>query len=86
MTKQRTVADIIDDVSAGRIGHREAIERLGLDSYPELLDTMRANGRSLWAHRAGARGIDKATLEVLRLACRRTDENDRPLGPPSDPL
>ena len=62
------VADVIDAVARGRIGHREAMERLGLDSYPQLVDTVHANGRIMWAHRP--RRPDAKTMTLLALACR----------------
>lgn len=62
-----SVHDLVTAVSGGRIGNAEAIRRLNLTSYAELVDTVHANGLSMWAHRR--RQPTPETLEVLRRAC-----------------
>ncbi len=60
---------MIDAVENGRIGHREAMKRLHLRTYGELVDTLHANGRRLWAHKPAK--PDPDTLSVLARACGR---------------
>lgn len=64
-----SVADIVEAAARGKMGHSEAIRRLGLGSYGDLVETMRLNGRSLWAHRHTSNAVDDETLTVLALAC-----------------
>ena len=72
-----TVADIVDAAANGRMGHVEVMRRLGLRSREDLVETMRLNGRSLWAHRRPAKGVDPATLELLSLACAPARQRPR---------
>jgi hypothetical protein len=65
----KTVAEVIDAVANGRIGHREAMQKLHLESYGELIETMHANGRRLWAHKPTK--PDPKTLDILARACGR---------------
>ena len=77
------VADVIDAVARGRIGHREATERLGLDSTPQLVDTVHANGRVTWAHRP--RRPDARTMALLAVACADYGDSFRkPFSTPAD--
>jgi hypothetical protein len=42
----RTVADIVRDVAAGRMGTRAAIEALELNTHDQLVECLRLNGYS----------------------------------------
>lgn len=73
----RTVAEIIDAVHDGTIGHKRAMEALGLNNYNELIDVMHANGKALWAHRP-VRRPSRALMDVLAAACGRSVRQTRP--------
>ena len=63
----QTVAEVLDAVSNGTIGHEAAIKALGVADYAGLVETMRYNGRTFWAHRPVA--PDPALITVLGAAC-----------------
>ncbi len=63
-----TLADLLDKLERGRIGHREAMQRLGVDRYNKLVDIMHANGRRMPGHRATP--VSAETRNVLRLAIK----------------
>lgn len=44
------VADVLDLLEAGKIGHRLAMEYFGYDHYKDLVETMHANGRTMPGH------------------------------------
>ena len=75
-SEPRTVAEIVEAVHDGSIGHRQAIEALGLRGYNDLIDVMHANGLPLWAHRPPRRA-SRELLDVLAAACGK---KARPAG------
>jgi hypothetical protein len=46
-----TLAELLDKLESGRIGHAEAMEWLGVDSYNALVEIVHANGRQMPGHR-----------------------------------
>jgi hypothetical protein len=46
-----SLADVLEKLEAGKIGHRAAMEWLGIESYDRLVETMHANGRQMPGHR-----------------------------------
>ena len=73
----RTVAEIIDAVHRGTIGHKRAMTALRLNNYNELVDVMHANGKALWAHRP-ARRPSRALMDVIAEACGRPARQAEP--------
>lgn len=63
-----TLADMLDKLENGRIGHREAMQWLGVDSYNDLVDIVHTNGRQMPGHRATP--ISAETRNVLRLVTK----------------
>lgn len=47
-----TLAEMLDKLEGGRIGHTEAMQWLGVDSYNALVDIVQTNGRQMPGHRA----------------------------------
>jgi hypothetical protein len=60
-----TLAEMLDKLERGRIGHSEAMRWLGVDSYAALVEIVHANGRQMPGHRA--KPITDETRAVLRL-------------------
>ncbi len=75
----QTVAEVVDSVAHGRIGHREAMRKLHLTTYGELVETMHANGRRLWAHKPVKPA--RETLDLLARACSRPDPHKNGVPP-----
>jgi hypothetical protein len=46
------LAEMLDKLERGRIGHGEAMRWLGVDSYNELVEIVHFNGRQMPGHRA----------------------------------
>ena len=46
-----TLAEMLDKLERGKIGHGEAMRWLGTDSINELVATVHANGRQMPGHR-----------------------------------
>jgi hypothetical protein len=46
-----TLAEMLDKLEHGRIGHVEAMRWLGVDSYNELVKIVHYNGRQMPGHR-----------------------------------
>ncbi len=63
-----TLAEMLDNLERGRIGHREAMQWLGVDGYNELVDIVHLNGRQMPGHRATP--ISAETRGVLRLVTK----------------
>jgi hypothetical protein len=63
-----TLADLLDKLERGRIGHSEAMRWLGVDSYAALVEIVHANGRQMPGHRAGPVGAE--TRALLRLVTK----------------
>jgi len=74
-TDGKTVAEILEAAANGRIGHKAAIKALHLETYNDLVETMRLNGLALWAHQPGR--PEKGTMSVLATACGRTAASKR---------
>ena len=64
-----TLADMLDKLEHGRIGHAEAMRWLGVESINELVPIVHANGRQMPGHRATK--LPPETLEVLRQVARK---------------
>jgi len=63
-----TLAEMMDKLERGRIGHRGAMEWLGVESYNELVEVMYLNGRQMPGHRAHP--VSEETMRVLRLVTK----------------
>jgi hypothetical protein len=61
-----TLADLLDRIERGQIGHTAAMKWLGVESINELVAIVHANGRQMWGHRAMV--VSQETRAVLRLA------------------
>ena len=66
-----TLAEMLDRLERGQIGHGEAMRWLGIDDLNTLVETVHANGRQMPGHRPMK--LSAATLDVLRLAMRKPD-------------
>ncbi len=64
-----TLADMLDRLERGKIGHGEAMRWLGIDSYNELVEIVHANGRQMPGHRPMP--ISAETRAILRLVTRK---------------
>jgi hypothetical protein len=63
-----TLADMLDKLERGRIGHSEAMRWLGVDNYAALVEVVHANGRQMPGHRAGP--VTAETRALLRLIAK----------------
>jgi hypothetical protein len=45
------LADVLERLEAGKIGHKAAMDWLDVESYRELVEIMHLNGRQMWGHR-----------------------------------
>jgi hypothetical protein len=63
-----TLAEMLDKLERGRIGHSEAMRWLGVDSYAALVEVVHANGRQMPGHRAGP--VRAETRALLRLVTK----------------
>lgn len=68
-----TLAEMLDKLERGRIGHGEAMRWLGIDSYTALVETVHANGRQMPGHRANR--VSPETKELLRSITRPLPPN-----------
>jgi len=59
-----TLAEMLNKLERGQIGHSEAMRWLGVDSYAALVEIVHANGRQMPGHRA--RTVTEETRAVLR--------------------
>jgi hypothetical protein len=59
-----TLAELLDKLERGRIGHGQAMRWLGVDSYNELVEIVHANGRQMPGHRPTR--VDDETRALLR--------------------
>ena len=48
--KGHSLADVLEKLEKGKIGHRAAMEWLNIESYDALVDIMHANGRLMPGH------------------------------------
>ena len=63
-----TLAELLDKLEQGRIGHAEAMRWLGIDSINELVEIVHLNGRQMPGHRPMP--ISPETRELLRKITR----------------
>ena len=62
------VADVLDLLEAGKIGHQRGLDYFGYTRYEELVATMHANGRTMPGHQPMR--IAPETLELIRSITR----------------
>jgi hypothetical protein len=48
--KGHSVADVLEKLERGKIGHRAAMAWFNIESYDELVEIMHANGRLMPGH------------------------------------
>ena len=70
-----TLAELLDKLERGRIGHREAMQWLGVDSYNALVEIVHANGRQMPGHRPMP--VSAETRALLREITRPVPPNER---------
>ncbi len=63
-----TLAEMLDKLERGKIGHAAAMKWLGVESINDLVAIVHANGRQMPGHRPMP--ISPETLDVLRAALR----------------
>lgn len=66
--KGLSLADVLELLEAGRIGHRAAMDWLRIDSYSELVEIMHFNGRTMPGHRPMI--VTDETRALLHRICR----------------
>ena len=71
-----TLADMLDKLERGRIGHREAMRWLGVDSYNELVEIVHFNGRQMPGHRPTP--VAPETRALLRQITRPLPRTPKP--------
>jgi hypothetical protein len=76
-----TLAELLDKLERGRIGHSEAMRWLGVDSYAALVEIVHANGRQMPGHRAAP--VPAGTRALLRTMTRPIAVNGSQV--PNDP-
>jgi len=59
-----TLAELLGKLERGRIGHTQAMEWLGIDSYRELVEIVHFNGRRMPGHKV--KRVSPETLSLLR--------------------
>jgi hypothetical protein len=64
----KTVAQLLELLERGRVGHRFAMDWFGIDSYPRLVRIMHLNGRRMPGHKPMR--IRPETMELLRKVMR----------------
>jgi hypothetical protein len=65
-----TLAEMLDKLERGRIGHSEAMRWLGVNSYNELVEIVHYNGRQMPGHRPTP--VPPETRTLLRQITRRS--------------
>lgn len=70
----KSLADVLQALERGRIGHRAAMDYLHIDSYRELTEIMHANGCLLPGHQP--RRVSPETRAVLRRAIGKDDPDE----------
>ena len=68
-----TLAEMLNMLERGRIGHSEAMRWLGVDSYSALVEIVHANGRQMPGHRAGV--VTAETRALLRSITKSNRSN-----------
>ena len=71
-----TLAERLDKLELGWIGHSEAMRWLGVDSYAALVEVVHANGRQMPGHRAMR--VTAETRALLRSVTMPVDRHERP--------
>jgi hypothetical protein len=64
-----TLAEMLDKLERGRIGHSAAMRWLAVNSYNELVEIVHYNGRQMPGHRPAP--VPPETRSVLRQITRR---------------
>jgi hypothetical protein len=64
-----TLAEMLDKLERGRIGHAAAMKWLGVESINELVAIVHANGRQMPGHRAMP--LSPETRDLLRQVTRK---------------
>jgi hypothetical protein len=64
-----TLAELLDKLERGRIGHGDAMRWLGIDNYTELVGIVHFNGRQMPGHRPTP--VPPETRALLRRITRR---------------
>ena len=72
-----TLADMLDKLERGRIGHGEAMRWLGVDSYNELVEIVHFNGRQMPGHRPTP--VTPETRALLRQVTRPLIRAPKPI-------
>ena len=65
-----SLADVLEKLEKGKIGHRAAMDWLHIDSIEELVETMHVNGRLMPGHQPMR--VDPATSDLVRSITRPT--------------
>lgn len=63
-----SLADVLERLAAGRVGHRAVMKWLGIESYNELVETMHFNGLIMPGHREMI--VTPETQELLQRILR----------------
>ncbi len=63
-----SLADVLEKLEKGRIGHRMAMQWLDIDSLDELVETMHVNGRLMPGHQPMR--VSRATRALVRAITR----------------
>ena len=71
-----TLAEMLDKLERGRIGHTEAMRWLGVNSYNELVEIVHYNGRQMPGHRPTP--VPPETRSLLRQITRRPSGAPKP--------
>ena len=85
-----SLADVLERLEAGKVGHRAVMEWLDVDNYHDLVETMHFNGRIMPGHRDMV--VTKETQALIRQITRplpailpsQPKTAPRPARPPRD--
>lgn len=69
-----TLAEMLNKLERGKIGHTEAMQWLGIDSYNALVEIVHMNGWQMPGHRAMP--ITPETRALLRLVTKPATATD----------
>ena len=67
--KGNSLADVLEKLEKGRIGHRAAMAWVNVESYDALVEIMHANGRLMPGHQPMR--VSAETRELVRRIFRR---------------
>jgi hypothetical protein len=62
--KGASLADVLEKLAQGKIGHRAAMQWLNVESYDALVEIMHANGRLMLGHQPMR--VDPETRALVR--------------------